>query len=97
VHPDDFGKVFGGEAVGAADSCVRYQAPTRPVLDPPSRAAERLGDLFGTVEAGQGSFALCSVWKAREGRRDREGRQEVCVLTGEVLGRPCCKVALGAD
>lgn len=68
VDADDLGEVSGGEAVCATDPRVRYQAPARPVLDPPDRAAERLGDLLGAVEAGQGCFALGAGKRACESR-----------------------------
>lgn len=55
VEADDLGEVLGGEAVGAANPGVRYQAPSRSVLDPPGRAAEGVGDLLRAVEAGGGA------------------------------------------
>src|SRR5690348_2231924 len=52
---------------------MRYQASARPILDPPGRAAEGLGDLLGAAEAGQGEFAVGAMRKALGGRWGKRG------------------------
>ncbi len=59
MHADDLGKVFAGEAVGAAHTGEWDEPPAGAVLDPPGRAAEDGCDFFGAVEAPQGIGGVC--------------------------------------